>query len=91
VAAILIVSLYLIGRFYEAQFKQRSYYRWFLLPAVCFILASVWYTFFARDSAGAPLHDFVGAFWPDLLYLVGGLVLIGLCFSLHRMMMGGRR
>ena len=89
VAAILILLLSLIGRFYEIKFGQQSHYRLFLFPLVCFAVAAVWYTFFARDSATR--GDFVGALGPDLLLLVGGLALIGLGYTLFRTMMGGRR
>lgn len=88
--AILILFLFLIGRFYEAKFEHKSHYQLFLLPLALFLVAAIWYAFFARDSAGVPFQDFVGAFWPDLLYLVGGLVLIALCYSLHRIMMGDK-
>jgi ABC-type anion transport system duplicated permease subunit len=90
VVTILILFLFLIGRFYEIKLGQRSNYQLFLLPLVLFLVAILWYTLFARDSAGAPLQDFVGAFWPDLLYLVGGLLLTVLCYSLYRTMMGGK-
>ncbi len=90
VAAVLILFLFLIGRFYELKLGQRSYYQLFLIPLVLFSVATVWYTFFARDTTETLLHDFVGAFWPDLLYLAGGLILIVLCYSLHRTMMGGK-
>ena len=90
-AAILILFLYLIGRFYELKLGQRSRYQLFVIPLILFLVSAIWYAFLARDSRGAPLHDFVGAFWPDLLYLVGGLSLIVLCYTLYRTMMGGRQ
>jgi hypothetical protein len=90
VVAALILFLFLIGRFYELKLGQRSHYQLFLIPLVLFSVATVWYVFGARDTSGAMLHDFVGVFWPDLLYLAGGLVLIALCYSLHRTMMGGK-
>jgi len=91
VAAILSFFLFLIGRFYEIKFGRKSHYQLFLLPLGLLTVAAVWDAFFANDNTGNPLLDFVGAFWPDLLFLVGGLVLIGLCYSLFRTMMGGRR
>lgn len=91
VAAILSFFLFLIGRFYERKFGRRSHHRLFWLPLGLLIVAAVWDAFFANDNTGNPLLDFVGAFWPDLLYLLGGLALIGLCYSLFRLMMGGRR
>jgi hypothetical protein len=91
VAAILILFLYLIGRYYEIQIGRKSRYQLFLLPLALFLVAAVWYVFFARSSAGEPLWDFVGVFWPDLVFLLAGLSMIVLCYSLHRTMMGGKR
>ena len=90
VAAILVCFLFLIGRFYEIRFGQRSFYELLLIPFTLFIIAAVWNAFFANNYTGNPLLDFVGAFGSDLLFLVGGLVLIILCYSLFRTMMGGR-
>lgn len=91
VAAILILFLFLIGRFYEIRFQQRSGYQLLLLPLGLFVVAAIWDAFFAKEYTGSPLLDFVGAPGPDLLFLVGGLILIALGYSLYRMMMGGRR
>ncbi len=88
VVAALISFLFLIGRFYEIRFGQRSYHELFLIPLSLFIVAALWDAFFVNDPMGDPLLDFVGALGPDLLYLLGGLALIVLCFSLHRTMMG---
>jgi hypothetical protein len=85
IAAILISFLFLIGRFYEIKFGQKSYYPLLLIPLVSFLAAAVWYAFFTQD------RDFVGALGPDLLLLVGGSFLIGLCYTLFRTMMGGKR
>jgi hypothetical protein len=87
VVAILTLFLLLIGRFYELQFGKRARYQLFVIPLVLFLVAAAWYGFFA----GGTITDFVGIFWPDLLYLAGGLVLIVLCYSLHQTMMGGKR
>lgn len=91
VAAILISFLLLIGRFYEIRFLQRSYYQLMLVPIVFFVLAAVGDAFLINDNTGSPLLDFVGEPWPDLLLLVGGLVLAVFCYSLYRMMMGSRK
>ncbi len=91
VAAALIGFLLLIGRFHEIKFRQRSGYRLFLLPLGLFVVAAVWDAFFANRYTGDPLLDFVGAWEPDLLFLVGGLILSALCYSLFRAMMGGKR
>lgn len=91
VAAALIGFLLLIGRFHEIKFKQKSGYRLFLLPLGLFVVAAVWDAFFANGYTGDPRLDFVGALGPDLLFLLGGLILSGLCYSLFRAMMGGKR
>jgi len=91
VAAILLFFLLLIGRFYEIRFGQRSYYQLLLLPILCFLVSGVWDAFFVNEYTGDPLTDFVGAWWPDFLLLAGGLALIIFCYSLFRMMMGGKR
>lgn len=85
VAAILILFLFLIGRFYESKFGQKSYYPWLTIPLACFLLSAVWYVFFSGTD------DFVGSLGPDLLLVIGGLALIGLSYILFRTMMGGRR
>lgn len=91
VAAILIFFLLLIGRFYEIRFHQRSYYQLMLVPILAYVLAAVGDAFLINDDWGNPLLDFVGEIWPDLLFLVGGLVLAVSCYSLFRMMMGSRK
>lgn len=90
VAAILVFFLFLIARFYELRFGQRSYYQLLLIPLSLFVAAAIWDAFFVNDQTGDPLLDFVGATGPDLLLLVGGLLLLILCYSLYRTMMGGR-
>jgi len=79
VVAILLLFLFLIGRFYEMQFRQRSYYQLFVVPLVLFLAGAIWYAFDTQDFVGVP-----GA---DLLFLFGGVVLIGLGYTLHRIMM----
>jgi len=91
VAAILIFFLLLIGRFYEIRFHQKSYYQLMLVPIVLFVLAAVGDAFLINDNWGSPLLDFVGETWPDILLLVGGLVLAVSCYSLVQMMMGSRK
>jgi len=91
IAAILIFFLFLVGRFYEIRFGQKSYYQLMLVPLVLFLIAAVWDAFLANSYTGDPLLDFVGAFFPDLLFLLGGIILTVLCYYLYRIMMGGRR
>jgi hypothetical protein len=90
-AAVLILILLLIGRFYERRFGQRSYYRLMLLPLGAFGAAAIWDAFVANSYTGNPLLDFVGSLGPDLLWLLGGAVLLLLCYSLLQTMMGGRK
>jgi hypothetical protein len=91
IAAVLIFFLFLVGRFYEIRFGQKSYYQLMLIPLVLFLMAAIWDAFLANSYTGDPLLDFVGAFFPDLLFLLGGIILIVLCYYLYRIMMGGRR
>jgi hypothetical protein len=86
VAAILISFLLLIGRFYEIKIGQKSHYPLLSIPFGCFLAAALWYA-----VATPGVHDFVGVLGPDLLLLVGGVFLIGLCYTLFKTMMGGRR
>jgi hypothetical protein len=79
IVAILLLFLFLIGRFYEMQFRQRSYYQLFLLPLVLFLAGALWYFLSTQDIVGMP--------GPDLLFLLGGIALIGLGYTLHRLMM----
>ncbi|HSJ58408.1 MAG TPA: hypothetical protein VLC95_14595 [Anaerolineae bacterium] len=90
-AAVLILGLFFIGRYYQMRYGQKSRYQLFLAPVVLLFAAGVWDAFFANGYTGDPLLDFVGAWGPDLLLLLGGSVLILLAYSLHRKMMGGRR
>ncbi len=91
IAAVLILFLFLIGRFYQVKFGQKSRYQLLLVPLVLFLVGAIWDAFFANADTGDPLLDFVGAFGPDLVFLIGGLFLVALGYSLFRMMMGGRR
>ena len=90
VAAILVFFLFLIARFYEIRFGQKSYYQLFAIPFIFFLIASVADAFLANHYAGNPLLDFVGHIWSDLLLLSGGVILIVLCYTLAKTMMGGR-
>jgi hypothetical protein len=90
-AATVIVFLFLIGRFYEVRFGQKSYYQLMLVPLLLFVTAGVWDAVFANSYSGDPLLDFVGALVPNILLLVGGAILATLCYYLYRKMMGGRR
>jgi hypothetical protein len=91
VAAILILFLFLIGRFYERRYGQKSGYQLYLIPLVLFTAAAVWDALLANEYTGHPLLDFVGSPGPDLLFTIGGLVLIGLAYNLYRTMIGGRQ
>lgn len=89
-AAVLVFFLFLIGRFYQLRFGQKSYYQLLLFPLAFFVVSAVW-DVFSNEYTGDPGLDFVGAFGSDLLLFLGGLGLIILCYSLFRLMMGGRR
>jgi len=82
IVAVLLVFQFLIARFYEKKSGQRSYYAFFLVPALFFLAASVWYAFGANDLAGDV--------WGDSLLFVGGGILAALSTMLFRLMMGGK-
>ena len=42
---VLLVFLYCIGRFYEYKFKDRTFYRWQLLPVIVFVVALIAFYF----------------------------------------------
>lgn len=86
VAAILIFFLFLIGRLYENKFRQRSNYRLMLVPLVLFLIAAIWYAVAPASSFLSGTRDFVGLAVPDALFLLAGMLLAALCYSLYRIM-----
>ena len=91
VAAFLVFFLFLIGRLYEVKFERRSYYQLLLIPLALFLIASVAYAVVQKPSAAGERLDFVGVVIPDLLFLLAGLLLIALCYSLLRLMISRKR
>ncbi|MFN8373145.1 MAG: hypothetical protein U0694_09765 [Anaerolineae bacterium] len=79
-AGLLIFAL-LIARFYQKFSGTHAYYHWFLVPAVLLGVAVIRYT-----SVGKVGGDAVG----DLFSAAGGVVLIGLCGILYKLMLLGR-
>ncbi|HLF25372.1 MAG TPA: hypothetical protein VJG32_03460 [Anaerolineae bacterium] len=82
IVAALITILAAIARFYEITARQRSYYRWFIVPVILLLAGAVSY---------ALQGDFRGDVLADALMLVGSAILIGLSAWLLHLMMGGRR
>jgi hypothetical protein len=78
---ILIAFLALIARFYERLSGQRTYYRWFAVPAIAFGGAAVRFSHLDRMTGDA---------WGELLLLCGGLSLAALCVRMYRLMTSGR-
>ena len=83
VVAVLLVFQFLIARFYEKKSGQRSYYTFFLVPALLFLAAAALYGFWVCDVAGN--------IWGDSLLFVGGGILTTLSALLFRLMMGGKQ
>lgn len=79
--AILLVFLLLIARFYQRFANEQTYFGLFLLPIVLFGAASVRYS--SIDQIGGDLLA-------DVLSAAGGIVLIGLCLLLYRLMTHNR-
>ena len=90
-AAALVLVLFLIGRYDEIRFGQRSYSQLFLVPLILFCVGAAWDALFANENTGDPILDFVGAFGPDLVFLVAGLALTALCYLLLKTMIGGQK
>ena len=83
VVAVLLIFQFLIARFYEKKSGQRSYYTFFLIPTLLFLVAAVRYAFWVGDVAGDV--------WADGLLFVGGGILAALSALLFRLMMGGKQ
>ncbi len=79
---ITLLFLFLIARFYEKKSGQKSYYQFFLLPLVLFLLSAIRYLF--------STDEFVGDVTGDTLLFSAGLVLGFLSYSLLNLMTGGR-
>ncbi|NLS79732.1 MAG: hypothetical protein BWY77_01753 [bacterium ADurb.Bin431] len=82
-AVVVIIFVYLIGRFFEEKAGQRSHYQAFLVPMVLFLLAALRYVAYAQDFVG----DLVG----DALLFGGGLALMLSCRHLLALMVGGKK
>jgi hypothetical protein len=83
VVAVLLIFQLLIARFYEKKSGQRSYYAFFLISVLLFLVAAARYAFWVDDLAGDV--------WGDSLLFVGGGILVTLSALLFRLMMGGKR
>jgi hypothetical protein len=79
VISALIVVLYRIARFYQITSGRRSRYQWFSLPLALLAAAAV-----VNVVASGP--NLAG----DALLLLGSVSLIGLGYSLLRLMTGSR-
>jgi hypothetical protein len=78
---VLMIFLYRIARFYQTTSGRRSYYQFFLVPIVLLLIGGLRY---------ASLGIFVGDGLADVLMIVGGLSLIGLGYTMLKLMTGGR-
>ncbi len=83
VVAVLLVFQFLIARFYDRKSGQRSYYAFFLIPALLFLVSAARYVFWVDDLAGD--------IWGDSLLFVGGGILAALSALLFRLMMGSKQ
>lgn len=75
----LVVVLYRIARFYQITSGRRSHYQWFGVPLALLAAAVVLHLVVGRPNAAS-----------DVLLLLGGASLIGLGYSLLRLMTGSR-
>ncbi len=80
--AALLLFLSLIGRFYERFSGHRTFYRYFILPAVLFGAAAVRY---------AGIDHLRGDVLADVMLGASGVALVALCFRLYRLMIVQQR
>lgn len=78
---ILLILLLLIARFYQNVSGERTHFWVFSLPVVVFGLAAARYSFVDQLNG-----DALG----DVLWLLGGLLLAGMCIYLYNVMTAGR-
>lgn len=86
-----VLFLFYIARFYEKKYAElykdassnQTYYRFFWIPILFFLLAAIRYALFVSDLAG----DLGG----DFFFFIGGIVLIVLGYRLQLKMTGGGR
>lgn len=79
--ALLLVFLLLIARFYQRFSGERTYFRWFVAPALLFAAGVVRY---------ASLDQIAGDALAEALMAGGGVVIIALCVYLHQLMTRNR-
>ena len=88
--AALVLLLILIARFYEIKYAelykntpgQQTYYSFFAIPLVLFLLAAGRYM---------PSRDFAGNLLADIALFGGGILLAALAYRLQHLMTGGSR
>jgi hypothetical protein len=80
--AALLFMLLLIGRFYRNVTGEHTRFWMFVLPIIFFGLASARYAFIDQAIGSDPLGD--------TLWLMGGLLLAGICIYLYNLMTAGR-
>jgi hypothetical protein len=81
IIAIILTILLLIARFYQNVSGERTHFWGFGLSIIIFGMASARYAFIDQIS-GDPLGD--------ILWVLGGLLLIGMCIYLYNLMTAGR-
>lgn len=75
--AVLLILLLLIGRIYQKFSGVRTFYWYFFIPMVIYGVASV------RQASAGTLTDPLA----NVLYAIAGVILIGLCVRLFRVML----
>lgn len=91
-AALLLMVMLLIARFYQRTSGEHSAYGLFLIPAVLFLAAGLRYAWLGRQTGSSPVQTLVaGDPAADLLRFAGGILLVFLCLFVYRLMTGRRR
>jgi hypothetical protein len=80
--AALLLFLALIGRSYEKFSNKRTFYRFLVIPMLLFGVVSVRY---------AGLDQLTGDGLADFIFGFGGLMVLGLCWHLYKLMIVSTR
>lgn len=83
VAAVVMLSLFLIARFYQKKAGQHSYFQYYTIPAILFLVAGGKFAF----GGSSYIEDVVA----NCLLFLAGVGVGALGSFLLRLMMGGRR
>lgn len=80
IVCILLFFLFAIARFYEKRSGSRSFYLLFIIPIILFVGVTIRYLSLSSIVIAGDL-------WADIMFFVGGIILIGLGLFLLNLML----